>query len=108
MDYFDSVLIRDLKREDFEGLDREILEWYETVPASIRIDGLSNHIPVPGTATYNIERLQIWTRLRLNQVRIAQAHLLTRMYWSILMSAVDSNLAIYTCATHRIQHNAEQ
>lgn len=68
VDYFDSVLIRDLKREDFELLDREILEWYETVPDSIRISNLGNHIPVPGTPTYNVERLQIWTRLRLNQV----------------------------------------
>lgn len=70
VDYFDSVLIRDLKREDFEMLDHEILEWYGTVPDSIRISNLGNHIPVPGTSTYNIERLQIWTRLRLNQIRI--------------------------------------
>lgn len=70
VDYFDSVLIRDLKREDFERLDREILEWYETVPESIRINSLGSHIPVPGTSTYNIERLQIWTRLRLNQVSL--------------------------------------
>lgn len=76
VDYFDSVLIRDLKREDFESLDRDILEWYETVPESIRIDGLSgDHIPVPGSSTYNIERLQIWTRLRLNQVCTAYCHL---------------------------------
>lgn len=68
VDYFDSVLIRDLKREDFEVLDREILDWYETVPDSIRINNLGNHIPVPGTPTYDVERLQIWTRLRLNQV----------------------------------------
>lgn len=68
VDYFDSVLIRDLKREDFEKLDRDILGWYETVPESIRINNLGNHIPVPGTSTYNVQRLQVWTRLRLNQV----------------------------------------
>lgn len=69
MDYFDSALIRDLKREDFERMDEEILEWYATVPESIRISCLDNHVPVPGTPRYNVERLQIWTRLRLNQVR---------------------------------------
>lgn len=68
VDYFDSVLIRDLKPEDYEGLDREILEWYETVPDEIKITGLNNQLPSPSTPTYNVERLQIWTRLRLNQV----------------------------------------
>lgn len=71
MDYFDSVLIRDLKREDFASLDQEILEWYETVPDSIKIGGLRDQIPVPGSLTYNVDRLQIWTRLRLNQVSLA-------------------------------------
>lgn len=69
MDYFDSVLIRELKREDFVALDKEILDWYDTVPEKIRIQNLGNHhVPVPGTPTYDIDRLQIWTRLRLNQV----------------------------------------
>lgn len=70
VDYFDSVLIRDLKPEDFESLDREILEWYETIPEDIKITGLSHQLPSPSTPSYNIERLQIWTRLRLNQIRI--------------------------------------
>ncbi|KUI55662.1 Protein STB5 [Cytospora mali] len=70
VDYFDSVLIRDLKPEDFEGLDREILEWYDTVPEEIKIQGLDHQLPSPSTTTYNVERLQIWTRLRLNQIRI--------------------------------------
>lgn len=68
VDYFDSVLIRELKREDFVALDQEILDWYETVPEMIRIPNLGNHIPIPGTPSYNVDRLQIWTRLRLNQV----------------------------------------
>lgn len=68
VDYFDSMLIRDLKRDDFVRLDQEILDWYETVPEQIRIRSLGDLIPVPGTPTYNTDRLQIWTRLRLNQV----------------------------------------
>ncbi|KAF3761356.1 hypothetical protein M406DRAFT_333424 [Cryphonectria parasitica EP155] len=70
VDYFDDVLIRDLKREDFQKMDEEILEWYETVPEQIKIRSLGNLIPVPGSEAYNVERLQIWTRLRLNQIRI--------------------------------------
>lgn len=57
-----------MKREDFEALDQEILDWYETIPEQIKIKSLGNNIPVPGTPTYNLGRLQIWTRLRLNQV----------------------------------------
>lgn len=68
VDYFDSVLIRELKREDFIALDQEILDWYETVPETIKIQSLGDRIPMPGTPTYDVDRLQVWTRLRLNQV----------------------------------------
>lgn len=70
VDYFDSVLIRDLKADDFEELDNEILAWYATVPQDVRIEKFSEYMPVPSTPSYNTERLQIWTRLRLNQVRL--------------------------------------
>ncbi|ROW01361.1 hypothetical protein VMCG_05845 [Cytospora schulzeri] len=86
VDYFDSVLIRELKPEDFENLDREILEWYETIPEDIKISGLHHQLPLPSTPTYNVERLQIWTRLRLNQIRIW-------LYTPVLHSAssIDKN-----------------
>lgn len=68
MDYFEPAIILELKRDDFESLDREILEWYETVPAEVRISNLSKDMPLPSAPSYNLQRLQIWTRLRLNQV----------------------------------------
>ena len=69
VDYFEPTVIRELKSEDFEALDREITEWYESVPEEVRISNLNTGIPLPSTPSYNLERLQIWTRLRLNQVR---------------------------------------
>lgn len=73
VDCFDPVLIREMQRSDFERLDRDILDWYDSVPDEIKIDGLETQIPIPGTSTYDIDRLQIWTRLRLNQVGFASS-----------------------------------
>ncbi|CAK7227128.1 hypothetical protein SBRCBS47491_006464 [Sporothrix bragantina] len=70
VDFFEPAIIRDLKREEFESLDREILQWYDSVPERVRISNFDRELPLPSTPSYNIERLQIWTRLRLNQIRI--------------------------------------
>lgn len=72
VDFFDPTFMREIERVEFERLDEEILVWYESVPEDIKIDGLTNHVPIPGTSTYNNDRLQIWTRLRLNQVGCPQ------------------------------------
>ncbi len=66
VDYFEPTLIRDLKQEEFDGLDSELLAWYETIPEEIKIDDLSETLPLPFTP---LQRLQVWTRLRLNQAR---------------------------------------
>lgn len=68
VDCLDPLYIAEMQAHDFEELDREILAWYDAVPEEIKIDGLKHQIPIPGTSTYDIDRLQIWTRLRLNQV----------------------------------------
>jgi hypothetical protein len=70
VDYFEPALIRELKRNDFEALDREILDWYETVPEEIKVTSLNREIPMPSGQAYDIQRLQIWTRLRLNQASL--------------------------------------
>lgn len=72
VDFFDPVVMVEIPRSDFEKLDQEILDWYDSVPEEIKIDGLKTHIPIPGTSTYDTDRLQIWTRLRLNQVGFAR------------------------------------
>ncbi len=66
--YFEPALTRELKREEIEALDEEILQWYETVPEEIKISTFERELPMPSTPSYNLQRLQIWTRLRLNQV----------------------------------------
>jgi hypothetical protein len=68
VDYFDSALIQDLKAEYFESLDREALEWYENVPEEVKMHRHGAEMPIPSTPSYNLQRLQIWTYLRLNQV----------------------------------------
>ncbi|KAJ9142436.1 Casein kinase II subunit beta [Pleurostoma richardsiae] len=90
VDYFEPALIRELKREDFESLDREIMNWYDSVPADVKISNLNNQIPLPSTPSYNLERLQIWTRLRLNQIRI---WLFTPVLHSASSIAVNMHLA---------------
>jgi hypothetical protein len=68
VDYFEPAVIRELKRNDFDQLDNEILDWYDTVPEEIKVASLSRDVPMPTGPSYNTKRLQIWTRLRLNQV----------------------------------------
>ncbi|KAL1889004.1 hypothetical protein Sste5346_009184 [Sporothrix stenoceras] len=70
VDFFEPAIIRDLKREEFETLDAEILQWYDSVPDAVKINNLDRDLPLPSTPSYNLQRLQIWTRLRLNQIRI--------------------------------------
>ena len=70
VDYFEPAVLRELKHSDYEDLDRQILEWYDSVPDEVKVSSLDrDRIPMPATgAAYNLQRLQIWTRLRLNQV----------------------------------------
>ena len=70
VDFFEPTIIRDLKREEFERLDQEILQWYDSCPEAVRISDFDRELPLPSTPSYNLQRLQIWTRLRLNQIRI--------------------------------------
>lgn len=69
VDFFEPALIRDLQRDEFEALDKEILQWYDSVPDEVKIKNFNRELPLPSTPSYNVQRLQIWTRLRLNQVR---------------------------------------
>lgn len=71
VDCYDPIYLNEMHASDFEELDQEILDWYESVPEEIKIDGLNTQIPIPGTSTYDNDRHQIWTRLRLNQVECA-------------------------------------
>ena len=67
--HFGPVLARELQREDIERLDQEILQWYETVPNEVKLRDWNKESIVASTPSYNLQRLRIWTYLRLNQVR---------------------------------------
>ncbi|KAK0702889.1 hypothetical protein B0T21DRAFT_378198 [Apiosordaria backusii] len=71
VDCFEPAVIRDLKAHNFEPLEQEIWEWYESVPAEIQTDPSDgDRIAMPSGPTDTTQRVRIWTRLRLNQVRI--------------------------------------
>lgn len=68
VDYFEPAVIRELKPHDFDELDREIMEWYQSVPEEMRTRPLDNGEPSVPSGPYNLQRLCVWTWLRLNQV----------------------------------------
>lgn len=70
VDYFDAAVTLDLKREQFETLDQEILAWYDSVPDDVKTSGL-REMPLPSAGpTYNLQRQQVWTLLRMHQIRM--------------------------------------
>ncbi|KAK4654391.1 hypothetical protein QC762_404120 [Podospora pseudocomata] len=71
VDCFEPAVIRGLKAHNFEPLEQEIWEWYESVPVEIQTDPSDgDRIAMPSGPTDKVQRVRIWTRLRLNQVRI--------------------------------------
>ncbi|KAJ4419852.1 hypothetical protein N0V85_000830 [Neurospora sp. IMI 360204] len=79
VDYFEPAVIRELKPSDFEELDRKIINWYSSIPEEIQINSPLEPLKKPIGDT---QRLQIWTRLRLNQIRIW-------LYTPVLHSAIS-------------------
>ncbi|KAI6380807.1 hypothetical protein MCOR25_001482 [Pyricularia grisea] len=69
VDYFEPAFVLDLKREEFEALDREVIDWYEGLPSEVK-SSTECMVPLPSSLTYNTQKLQVWTRLRVNQMRI--------------------------------------
>ncbi|KAK3384699.1 hypothetical protein B0T24DRAFT_508118, partial [Lasiosphaeria ovina] len=90
VDYFEPAVIRELKPGDFEDLDRQIHEWYDSIPNEVKTDPSDkNWIPILPPTADSIHRLRIWTRLRLNQIRIW-------LYTPVLHSAISivENIAL--------------
>ncbi|KAF9875938.1 fungal specific transcription factor domain-containing protein [Colletotrichum karsti] len=80
--HFGPVLARELRHEDMERLDQEILQWYETVPEEVKLRNWDKEKKVTSTPSYNLLRLRVWTYLRFNQIR-------TWLYTPILHSATS-------------------
>ncbi|EFQ35429.1 fungal specific transcription factor domain-containing protein [Colletotrichum graminicola M1.001] len=68
--HFGPVLARELRHEDMEQLDQEILQWYDNVPEEVKLRGWDKEKQMTSTPSYNLQRLRIWTYLRFNQIRI--------------------------------------
>lgn len=74
--HFEPNTALDLRQGDIEDLDRQIKKWYSEVPTEVQLelpdwDTMPRHLepPVHSQKEYNVQRLQIWTYLRLNQIR---------------------------------------
>ncbi|KAH6894349.1 hypothetical protein B0T10DRAFT_399246 [Thelonectria olida] len=68
--HFGPVLARDLRIEEIENVDQEILGWYDAVPEEVKVRNWDKDKHMTLTPSYNLQRLRIWTYLRLNQMRI--------------------------------------
>ncbi|KAI5923489.1 hypothetical protein F4810DRAFT_710572 [Camillea tinctor] len=74
--HFEPNAALDLRASEIEDMDQRIKQWYREVPNEVRLDladweALPRYLdpPVNSQKEYDIERLQIWTYLRLNQIR---------------------------------------
>lgn len=69
--HFGPVLARDIQQAEMENLDQDLLQWYEIVPEEIKVRNWDKEKKkMTSTPSYNLQRLRIWTYLRLNQMRI--------------------------------------
>ncbi|TWU75999.1 hypothetical protein ED733_007071 [Metarhizium rileyi] len=68
--HFGPILARELRQEEIDNLDQEILKWYETVPDEVKVRNWDKEKQMTSIPSYNLQRLRIWTYLRFNQIRI--------------------------------------
>ncbi|KAF5256019.1 hypothetical protein FOXYS1_13530 [Fusarium oxysporum] len=68
--HFGPVLARDLRSTELENVDQELLQWYEQIPEEVKVRNWDKEKHITSTPSYNLQRLRIWTYLRLNQMRI--------------------------------------
>lgn len=68
--HFGPILAQELRQEEIESLDQQILQWYEKVPEEVKLRNWDKEKKMTSTPSYNLQRLRIWTYLRFNQIRI--------------------------------------
>ncbi|KAI0399772.1 fungal-specific transcription factor domain-containing protein [Xylaria palmicola] len=75
--HFDSGVTMDGPVDDIEDLDQQIKKWYNELPKEVQLslsdwEALPEYLspPVNSQKEYDIQRLQIWTWLRYNQIRM--------------------------------------
>ena len=62
---------RDMPYVEVEGLDKEIIQWYENTPEEVKVRDWAKEKRMVSTPSYNLQRLRIWTYLRFNHVSSA-------------------------------------
>lgn len=65
-------LAPDLRQDEMENLDREILEWYDKAPDEVKGGSWHKEKQAVSTPSHKLQRLRIWTYLRLNQVSLTR------------------------------------
>ncbi|KAI1309192.1 fungal-specific transcription factor domain-containing protein [Xylaria venustula] len=75
--HFDSEVTMDAPVDNIEDLDQLIKKWYNDLPKEVQLElsdweDLPQYLspPVNSQKEYDIQRLQIWTWLRYNQIRM--------------------------------------
>ncbi|KAI0873411.1 fungal-specific transcription factor domain-containing protein [Hypoxylon argillaceum] len=75
--HFDAGVTMDSPVDDIEDLDQAIKQWYSELPKEVQLilsdwEDLPQYLspPVNSQKEYDIQRLQIWTWLRYNQIRM--------------------------------------
>lgn len=80
--------------QDMDRINTEINEWYRSVPAEVQItQDWRREGPINATSSYNLQRLRVWTYLRLNQVSFLS---LFTLQWSLIVHTTDPRLALCT------------
>ncbi|OTB09367.1 hypothetical protein M426DRAFT_315925 [Hypoxylon sp. CI-4A] len=73
---FEPNAVLEVRPDDIEDLDRLIKQWYTEVPTETQLEladweALPRYLnpPINSQKEYDVQRLQIWTYLRFNQIR---------------------------------------
>ncbi len=87
--------------DDIEDLDQLIKKWYNDLPKEVQLDlsdweDLPQYLspPVNSQKEYDIQRLQIWTWLRYNQIRMWLHTPILHTHSSIMDNLRDAEVAV--------------
>ncbi|KAI0477530.1 hypothetical protein GGR56DRAFT_413227 [Xylariaceae sp. FL0804] len=74
--HFNPDAVTELQADDIDEMDRQIKKWYSQLPGELQLEmtdweALPRFVTpnAPTQREYNHQRLQLWTYLRLNQLR---------------------------------------
>ncbi|TGJ79550.1 hypothetical protein E0Z10_g9201 [Xylaria hypoxylon] len=99
--HFDAEAAMDAPVDDLEHLDQLIKKWYNELPKEVQLDlsdweDLPQYLspPVNSQKEYDIQRLQIWTWLRYNQIRMWLHTPILHTHSSIMDNLLHAEVAV--------------